>query len=104
MGALYKTNRNQCGFGVMQLHKLANVIISMCKSNVLEQINAHLKRYIPYSGKFSPGKFFAKARANVLRKKFAIFIFAQPGLGEINFQSNLYLTPYKLHSQHAKQN
>ena len=38
---------------------------------------------IPYSGKFSQGKNFAKARANVLQKKFTTFNFAQPGLGEI---------------------
>ena len=31
---------------------------------------------LPYSGKFSPGKIFAKARREVLRKKFARFIFA----------------------------
>ena len=38
---------------------------------------------IPYSGKFSQGKNFAKARANVLQKKFTTFNFVQPGLGEI---------------------
>ena len=48
---------------------------------------------VPCSGKVSPGKNFAKARANVLQKKFGRFIFAQPGLGEIKFQRNLYLTP-----------
>ena len=39
--------------------------------------------HILYSGKFSPGKNFAKARANVLQEKIARFNFAQPGLGEI---------------------
>ena len=39
-----------------------------------------LHNYIPYSGKFSPGKIFAKARREVLRKKFARFIFAHAHL------------------------
>ena len=63
----------------------------------------HYRNNIPYSGKFSPGKNFAKARANVLQIKFARFIFAQPGLAEIKFQRNLYLTLRSLHSQHATQ-
>ena len=56
---------------------------------------------LPYSGKFLAEIFFAKARANVLQKKFARFIFAQPALGEIKFQRNLPLR--SLHSPHATQ-
>ena len=41
---------------------------------------------LPYSGKFSPGKIFAKARSVVLRKNFGRFIFAHMRLGEIKFQ------------------
>ena len=40
---------------------------------------------IPYSGKFSPGKNFAKPRCVVLRENFARFIFAHMRLGEIKF-------------------
>ena len=48
MWAHYKTNRNQCGFGVLAAAAAqTNLIISTCIyiSNVLEQIDAHLKRY-----------------------------------------------------------
>ena len=41
---------------------------------------------IPYSGKFSPGKTFAKPRCVVLRENFARFIFAHMRLGEIKFR------------------
>ena len=40
---------------------------------------------IPYSGKFSPRKNFAKPRCVVLRENFARFIFALMRLGEIKF-------------------
>ena len=40
---------------------------------------------IPYSGKFSPGKNFAKPRCVVLRKNFGRFIFTHMRLGEIKF-------------------
>ena len=45
-----------------------------------------VRRYIPYSGKFSPGKNFAKAGSVVLREHFARFIFAHTRRGEIKFQ------------------
>ena len=54
--------------------------------------------YIPYSGKYLPGKIFAKASTNVLRKIFKDSFLYSPGLGEINFQSNLDF----MHSQHAE--
>ena len=40
---------------------------------------------LPYSGKFSLGKNFAKPRCAVLRENFARFIFAHMQLGEIKF-------------------
>ena len=40
---------------------------------------------VPYSGKFLPGKNFAKPRCVVLQKKFTRFIFAHMRLGEIKF-------------------
>ena len=43
-------------------------------------------KHIPYSGKFSPGKNFAKSRCVVLRENFARFIFAHMRLGEIKFR------------------
>ena len=55
------------------------------------------------AGNFRHENISPKARANVLQKKFARLIFAQPGLGEIKFQHNLYLTLRSLHSQHATQ-
>ena len=41
--------------------------------------------YLPYSGKFSSGKNFAKPRCVVLWENFARFIFAHMRLGEIKF-------------------
>ena len=40
---------------------------------------------LPYSGKFSLGKNFAKSRCAVLRENFARFIFAHMRLGKIKF-------------------
>ena len=39
--------------------------------------------YLLYSGKFSPGKNFAKVNANVLHKKFIRFNFALRASGKI---------------------
>ena len=51
-------------------------------------IRVHIvqKHVIPYSGKFSPGKNFAKSRCVVLRENLARFIFAHMRLGEIEFR------------------
>ena len=53
--------------------------MTFASSCILTNTRPKIECQIPYSGKFSPGKNFAKARANVLQKKIARFIFAQPG-------------------------
>ena len=44
----------------------------------------HVKTIIPSSGKFSPGKNFAKAGSVVFRKNFGRFIFAHTRRAKIN--------------------
>ena len=67
------------------MHTQANIshLLGVSGENQLIPGERSGNRAIPYSGKFSPGKNFAKARANVLQKKFVRFNFVQPGLGEI---------------------
>ena len=53
---------------------------------VLVSVVSSYYSHVPYSGKFSPGKNFAKARSVVLRENFGRFIFAYTRMGEIKFQ------------------
>ena len=62
------------------------MMLQLRMNNIIMRNKGIMELHIPYSGKFSPGKNFAKARSVVLRKNFGRFIFAHTRLGEIKFQ------------------